>query len=350
MKKKLLFAICLIAGIVTISGCSSSNRSEASKETLNVIGWSEYVPEDVISNFESENNVTVNYTTFSDPDEMLAKVQSSAEGTYDMVLAPGMYVQTFKSLDMLEKLDQAALTNIDNLDDASRNQAYDPEGEYSVPYLGTVIAIAANTDLVSEEFTSYSQLLDEKYKDSIVTVEDARAIVGIALMQAGYDINDTSDEGLAAAGKYLASLKPNIKIFDGTSPKTSLINGEVSVGLIYGGEIALAMDADPAIKVYYPKENIYFAYDAFMELKGAKNSKNVEKFINYILEPEVSSEISLQFPYYNPNTKAVDLLPDEYKENKAKMIPEDVFKRSETVLDVGDATEKVDAVWSEFKN
>lgn len=193
-------------------------------------------------------------------------------------------------------------------------------------------------------------MLDPQFKDSIVTVEDARAIVGIALMQAGYEINDTSDEALDAASEYLAALKPNIKIFDGTSPKTSLINGEVSVGLIYAGEIALAMDADPAIKIYYPQEQNYFAFDTFMELKNSENSENVEKFIDHILEPEVSAEISQEFPYYNPNKAALDLLPDEYKQNEAKVVPSDVLARSETVLDIGDDTEKVDQVWSTFKN
>lgn len=347
-KRKIYFMMAGL-GAALIAGCGNDS-SAGSKEVLNVIGWSEYVPDSVISDFEQETGITVNYTTYSDPNEMLAKVQSSSEGTYDMVLAPGMYVETFRNLDMLEKLDLDSISNLSNLDEMSLKQSYDPEDEYSVPYLGTAMGIAVNSNEVSEELNSYQDLLDAKFKDSIVTVEDARAIVGIALMQAGFDINDTSDEALDAASEYLAALKPNIKIFDGTSPKTSLINGEVSVGLIYAGEIALAMDADPAIKIYYPKEQNYFAFDTFMELKNSENSGNVEKFIDHILEPEVSAEISQEFPYYNPNKAALDLLPDEYKQNEAKVVPSDVLARSETVLDIGDDTEKVDQVWSTFKN
>ncbi len=349
-KKKLLGAFVGVI-VLVLAGCGSSDSSSSkSGGEVNIIGWSEYVPDDVISDFEAETGITVNYTTYSDPDEMFAKVQSASSGTYDMVLAPGMYVQTFNNLDMLKKLDMKSIPNIKNLEASSMSLTYDPNNEYSVPYLGTDIAIAVNTDEIKDDITSYADLLNSKYKDSMVVVEDARAIVGIALMQAGYDINDTSDEALAAAGKYLDELKPNIKIFDGSSPKTSLINGEVSLGLIYGGEIALAIDQNPSIKVIYPKDHLYFAYDTFMELKGAKNSKNVEKFINYILKPKVSASISEQFPYYNPNTAAVKLLPDSYMDNEAKNIPSDVFDRSETVLDIGDATEKIDSLWSTFKN
>jgi spermidine/putrescine-binding protein len=336
-------------GLLLITGCSNASEESANGE-LNIIGWSEYVPENVIQDFEKESGITVNYTTYSDPNEMLAKVKSSSEGTYDMALAPGMYVETFRNLDMLEKLDMDSIKNFGNISEISLSQVYDSENEYSVPYLGTAMAIAANTDEIPEEFTSYKDLLNPKYQNSMVTVEDARAVVGIALMQAGYDINDTSDEALAAATDYLTALKPNIKIFDGTSPKTSLINGEVSIGLIYAGEIALAMDANPAIKIYYPEENSYFGFDTFMEFKNSENSENVEKFIDYILEPEVSADISQQFPYYNPNTAALDLLPEDYKQNEAKVVPDAVIQRSEAVLDLGEDTEKIDQVWSTFKN
>jgi len=347
MKKLMGIIVLLGINILFMTGCGNSSDGKAEEKVLNVIGWSEYVPEDVIQQFTSEKGIKVNYTAYSDPDEMLAKVRSSSEGTYDMVLAPGMYVETFRELDKLDKLE---VSGTDNLASSAMSQPYDKDNQYSVPYLGTYLAIAVDTEQVKKEITSYEDLLDKEFENSLVTVEDARAVVGCALMQAGYDINDTSDEALQAASDYFNKLKPNIKIFDGSSPKTSLINGEAKAGLIYGGEIALAIQNNPNIKVYFPKENLYFCYDVFMKFKDAKNPEAVDTFVEYILEPEVSAQVSEQFPYYNPNKEAVKLFSDELKENPAVTISEDLLKRSETVLDLGDQVEKVEKVWSAFKN
>lgn len=90
MKKIIKKLVSIVATTVFLGtccvGCGSS--SSDSKGKLNLICWSEYIPDEVISDFESETGIQVNLTTFTTADEMLAKVQSAAEGTYDMVIAP----------------------------------------------------------------------------------------------------------------------------------------------------------------------------------------------------------------------------------------------------------------------
>lgn len=348
--KRMMIGLLMLGFVVIIGLFSGKTVAASSSKTLNIIGWSEYVPQDVLDTFSKKSGIKINYTSFSDPSEMLAKVQSSAKGTYDLILAPGMYVDTFNKLGRLGKIDQSKLTNFKNLVSTSISQDYDKNNQYSVPYLGTVMGIAVNTKEYQGKIDSYQDLLKKALRRDIVTVEDERVVVGIALMATGHHVNDTSAAALKDAKAYLKKLKPNIKIFDGTSPKTSMINGEVAVGLMYGGEIAIAMQEDPDIKVYYPKEDISFQYDVFMELKDAKNAAGATAFINYILEPKVSEEISEAFPYYNPNAAATKLLPSYLKNNIIVNVPKSVLKRTQTVGDIGDDTDKVDAVWSSFKN
>ena len=45
--------------------------------------------------------------------------------------------------------------------------------------------------------------------------------------------------------------------------------------------------------------------------KGAENVEAAHKFINYILRPDVSVQISKEFPYTNPNLEARKLLTAE---------------------------------------
>jgi spermidine/putrescine transport system substrate-binding protein len=356
--KKVMVGI-MLGAMVTLSltGCGSTDAKSSSNESastssskeLNVICWSEYLPEEVLKGFEEKYKVTVNMTTYTDPDEMLAKVKSSGKGTYDMIIGPAQDTQILKSQDLIQKLDTSKIENFKNIDEQYLKEPNDPKNEYTIPYLGTSILIAVNTDKIKDDIKSYKDLLDPKYKDKMVVVEDARPVVGIGLMANGYKINDTSDEGLKKAEDFLTKLKPNIHAFNGDSPKTLLLNGECSLGLVYGGECALAAKENPAIKVVYPQEGIYFTFDMMMKTNGGKNSDNADLLMNYILDPQVSATISKNFPYVNPNKAAKDILGDEFKNNKIMNIPSEEIKKSQGLTDIGESVSKIVDLWTKFK-
>ena len=355
-KIKRFIASIMMGAMVTMSlaGCGSSTQSAASgsssgSKELNVICWSEYLPDEVVKGFEDKYGVTVNLTTFTDPDEMLAKMKSGSKGTYDMIIGPAQDTQILKSQDLIQKLDTSKIENFKNIDEQYLKEPNDPQNEYSIPDLGTSILIAVNTDKIKDDIKSYKDLLNPKYKDTMVVVEDARPIVGIGLMANGYKINDTSDDGLKKAEEYLTQLKPNIHAFNGDSPKTLLLNGECSLGLVYGGECALAAKENPAIKVVYPQEGIYFTFDMMMKTNGAKNAENADLLMNYILDPEVSATISKNFPYVNPNKAARDVLGDEFKNNKIMNIPAEEVKKSQGLVDIGEDVSKIVDLWTKFK-
>lgn len=346
-KKRLLLAGLVVLGAAGLTGCGSSVSASAGE--MNIICWSEYIPDDVVEQFEEETGIKVNETLYNSEDEMLAKVQSSAKDTYDLIMDGSQYYQALLDEGIIEELDKSKLSNYGNLNEKYIPTAEDPDGKYGVPYLGADLVICYNSDVIKDDITSYKDLLNTNYADSIVTIEDPRAVVGVALMASGYDINDTSDEGLAAASEYLEELKPNIHAFNGDSPKTLMINGECSIGLIYGAEAALAMDENPSIKGVYPEEGVYFGFDRLSISKEGKNKDNAYKFIDYLLDAKVSAQISTEFPYVNPNKAALEYLDDDYLNNSIKNVPDDVIDRATALTDIGDAQSKVVDVWNAFK-
>ncbi len=350
MKSRIL-AIFLTTAVVAamLAGCGSTSGTTANAGEMNIICWSEYIPDDVVQSFEKETGIKVNETLYTSQDEMLAKVQSSAKDTFDVIMDGSQYYKPLLDKGLIEEIDKTKLKNYGNLNENYIPTKEDPDGKYGVPYLGADLVICYNTDTVKGDITGYNDLLDPAYKDSIVTIEDPRAVVGIALMATGHDINDTSEGGLADAATYLSKLKPNIHAFNGDSPKTLMINGECSVGLIYGAEAALAMDANPKIKGVYPKEGLYFGFDRLSISKEGKNKDNAYKFIDYLLDAQVSAQISKEFPYLNPNKAALKYLDDSFLNNPIKNMPDNIIKTASTLTDIGDAQSKVVDVWNKFK-
>lgn len=335
--------------ILTFSLFTCCQSKTGKNGEINVICWTEYLPEDVLDEFEIETGIKVNMTLYTSPDEMLAKVQSSSAGTYDMIIGPEDYMSVLKEEGLLEKINYDNIDNYKNIDKMFTSRKNDPVNEYSIPYMITSVVVAVNKEKIKDEITSYKDLLNPDYKDSMVVIEETRAIMGVGLMVNGYDINDCSDEALTSAIEYLNELKPNVHAFNGDSPKTLLINGECSIGILYGGECSLAIDENPNIVGIYPEEGIYCYADEMMKAAGTNNSENVDKFMNYILDSEVSAQLSETYPYINPNKEARKHLGDEYLNNPIKNITKEDWDKTKQVVNLGDNLSKVVDLWTSFK-
>lgn len=351
MKRKRIVCVALsLMLVLSLAGFTGCGKKSASNGELNIFTWTEYVPESVIEDFEKEYGIKVNWTTFSSNEDMLAKVKTESAGTYDIVQPSDYMVEQMISQDMLMELDKDVITNIENIDSAYINPSYDPGNKYSVPYQGGVAAIAVNTDKVSKEITSYDDLFSDDLKGSIVALDDYRAVIGMTARSMGYSMNETDTDKLAKIEEKLLKLKDNVKVYDSDSPKNSLISGDCTVGYCWAAEIALAQEENPAIKIVFPKEGPYVFMDNWAVLKTAKNSENAMKFINYMLDSETSQKVSEEFPYLNPNAKAVDALGDEYKSNEAKNPPADVIASGEYVSNLDTDTLAIyDAMWTKLK-
>ena len=337
MATVLLIFICL-------TGCSSNDENE-----LNVLNWSSYIPDSVIRDFEEEYEIDVNYSTYSSNEELLAKVSSAKEGTYDLIFPSDYMVEVMIERGMLEPLDKTKLTNIGNIKEEYLNQSYDRLNFYSLPFFAATALIAYNTEMIDEEITSYNDLLNPAYKGEIVLLDDQRIVIGLSLLALGYDMNETSDIAIDSAKEWLLKLMPNVKLFDSDSPKSFLITKEVNIGLIWNAEAGIAMQENPNIRVVYPKEGFNLSVDNYAILKGSKNVENAYLFIDYLLEGEVMKKIIESYPYYNVNTKTNELLNSMYLSNPASNISDDDFSRATLVKNVGTAIKKFDRVWAEIK-
>lgn len=328
--------------MVTASGCKKNSKE------LNLFNWTEYLPQEVIDKFEAETGIKVNYNTYSSNEEMLSKVQVSSGG-YDLVVSSDYMVDIMNKQHLLEPIDKSKITNIKNVGADYLDKSFDPGNQYTVPYMCGTALLAVNTKLVTIDIQHYADLWDPSLKDNIVSLDDQRGLMGVALKKLGYSINDTDPVHLDQVSKELAALKANIKAFDSDSPKSLLISGEVAVGFVWNAEAVLAQKDNPDIKIVMPEEGLYLWQDNFLIPKGAKHKEYAEEFINFMLRPEISKMLSEAYPYTNPNGAAKELLSEDVKNNLGIYPPASVYEQGEYLVDLGETTVLYDKIWTEFK-
>lgn len=336
----------IIVLFILLFTCGCDNNDV---RTLNVLNWSSYIPNEVISDFTKESGIKVNYSTYSSNEELLAKLSSSKEGTYDLIFPSDYMLEVMIRRDMLDTMDTSKLKKFDNLNENYLGLEYDENNEYSIPFIAASTIISYNREVIKDNIISYNDLLNPKYKNEIVLIDDQRIIIGMALLANGFDMNSVDEEELEIAKEWLKSLKKNLKAYDSDSPKNFLITKEASIAVLWNAEGALANMQNSNIKNIFPLEGFALSIDNFAIPKGAKNINEIYEFIDYILRPEVMAKIVSSYPYKNLNKEADLLLDENYLNNNAANIPDGIMSEGIFVKNIGDKVKLYDKIWAEIK-
>ena len=350
MKKKIMsMALAAVLAGSMLSGCGSSSDSASAGE-LNIFVWTEYVSQDAIDAFEKDTGIKVNVSTYSSNEDMISKVKSESEGTYDIIQPSDYAIEQLAGQGMLEELDKEKLTNLDNIGESYLDPSYDPGNVYSVPYQGGVAAIAVNTAKVDQEITGYADLFDPSLKGQLVVLDDYRAVIGMTERSMGLSMNETDPDTLSGVEEKLLTLKDNIALYDSDSPKSALISGDCSVGYVWSAEAALAMEENEDIQIVYPTEGAYVFMDNWAIPKGAKHYDAAMEFINCMLSVDAAKMNIEEFPYLSANSKAVEAMGEEYSSNEAKNPPAEVIAAGEYVSNLDTDTLAIyDEMWTKLK-
>lgn len=316
-------------------------------EKLSIFCWSEYIPQAVVEKFQETTGIKVSIENYASNEEMLAKLGSG--GSYDLIQPSEYTVEALIKENLLQPLDKSAIPNLKNVAPEFLNLSYDPSNKYSVPWMVGSVGIIVNTDKVKDEIKSFKDVFQPKFKKRIVVLDDARELTTAALSTLGISCNDITDANLEKARGVLKDWLPLVKVYDSDSPKTAMLNGDTDLGVVWSGEAALLQRENKKFKWVIPTGESHQFVDNLCIPKGSKNKANAEKFINFILQPDISALISADFPYTNPNAEARKLLSPEDLANTASYPPAGESKKMILFKDIGKKASDIDALITDLR-
>lgn len=342
MKKILLLMV-----LVILAGCTKKNQNE-----VYVYNWSEYIPDSITKQFEKETGIKVKYTTYDSNETMYAKIKITGGSDYDIIVPSTYYVQKLQKDNLIQPVNKSLLTNYDKLNTRLLNQPYDPENKYSIPFMWGTTAIGINSKYINPaEITSWNDLWNEKYKGKVMLQNDLREVFHASLRSLGYSGNTTNKKEIEEAYNKLVKLMPSVRLFNSDSPRVPFLNGEVNIGIMWAGEAFMASKENEDIKYIYPKEGAAVWVDSLVIPAKAKNVENAHKFIDFIIRPDISAQISNYTGYTTPVKKeiAAQYLDNNSLNSRIIFPTDEDLKNSEFQLDVGDALNTYNEYWNKLK-
>ena len=356
MYRRKIFSI-LLSALVLISmiGCGKEESADLAADgkykgqELNLFLWPEYIPDDVIGDFEKKYGVTVNVSTFSSNEEMLSKFQNSAPGTYDILNPSDYMVEYLISENMLAELDKSIITNYDNLNKQYLGQFFDEENTYSVPFAPGEFIIGYDSTVYPDGFNHLSDLMDSKYKNTIVVPDDTKILIGLINKALGFSLNESDTTKLEKTKEELLKFKNNVYTLKFEGTQEVLVSGESPLVYTFNGSVAGAcLETDNQIKAFYPPEGSYKWIDNLCIPENSEKKELAHEFINYILDAEVDCKIRTEIPSTSPNEKGWELVDDNMRDS-ALTIDETSWNNSEYAMNLDDAINSIyNEMYAEF--
>ncbi len=343
MKKITCVLLTALAAAALLAGCGKKQNGE-----LNLYTWDGMFPQEVLTGFEEETGIRINYSNFDYDEDMLAKLEETQGGDYDLVIADDYIIDLVIQEGLAQKLDLQKLPNFSNINPVYQGFFYDEANEYTVPYGAGIPLIVYDKAAVGFEITSYEDLWNPALKNNIAIIGNYRVIDGIALKTMGESFNTEDLDVIRAAGDKLYELAPNIRLISDSNTQDYILSGEVSAALLYTSQVNTALAANPELSVAYPSEGLGFGLMAGFVPSKAPNADAAHAFLDYILRPEVSAKCFEYIGYYCTTAAAEDYISDDLK--KSLIVPDSVTS-GEIIQNLSQDAEDLHAeIWKNFQS
>jgi spermidine/putrescine transport system substrate-binding protein len=325
MKRVLVLAVMLTLSL-------SSNAF--SQDTLKILTWKGYAPQQLVDKFEKETGIKVELT-LSNNEEMIAKLRATRGAGFDLAQPSQDRISSVQEKYKIYQPMDYSKINADQLiasmlDAVKKNTAVGADS-FGVPFCYGTSGLIVNKKLAADA-KDYSDLLNKAYEGRISYRLKRPTLIGLAFA-AGDDpfakYNDAAayEALMDSVAEKMVAAKPLVKNY--------WSNGDALLEMVRSGEVAVAMGWDnggwklnaenPDIDFVAPASGALGWIDTFAIPAKAKNVEAAYKWINFILAPE-NAAIFTNLEKYGTASKGADkFLDKEIADN---------FKRSFSEADI----------------
>ncbi len=355
-----------LAGTAAVSS-AFAGRAGAQEQTLSYLSWPGHADPFIVEPFEKEHGVKIVSKEYIGGEQMLALVNQSPPGTYDVILSDREYIVQLRDAGFIDKLDPANYPFDDFWPEFQNLEGHWLDGNlYSVMQSFGYLGIVYNTDQLSaKECSTYGVMWEEKVAGKLGHFDWYLPTMGcLSLYNGNKDPFNIDDAAFAKLRETTFSLKPQLSGFYAMADVfSSMTNGQAWLMPGIGEWISLLLSKDGLpVTTIIPDEGGIQWTESVSIGTGSEKPDLARKFIQYLTGPEGQWRVATKSSYNAsiPNKKGWQAL-NENDPQSAEMLRHQFDKRN--VMDeykdgkiqlrktpVQQSIEDWSEVWNEYKN
>jgi spermidine/putrescine transport system substrate-binding protein len=276
--------------------------AHAQQNVLTLLSWPGYAAPEVVGPFEQANGVKVVGKEYTGGDNMLALLNSSPPGTFDLVLSDAEYVHMLREADLIQKLDPAAFPMDDFWPEFQKFAGFwDGSDMYAIMTSFGFLGMTYNAEkLKREEMESYKVMWDPKVQKKVGMYDwYLPPMLCLSLHNGNKPPFDISDEQFAKLKDTLFSLKPQVAGIGAFAGAFSMLSqGEAWIMPGTGAWLTLLLKKDGVpVDDIVPEEGGLQWSEGMGIAKSSSKPELALKFLQYMASPEGQMRVAIKPAY-----------------------------------------------------
>ncbi|NJN22650.1 MAG: extracellular solute-binding protein [Leptolyngbya sp. RL_3_1] len=320
-------------------------------KTLHIYTWASYTNDELVAKFTEKTGVDVVVDIFDSNETMLAKLQAGGGAAYSIIYPSDYMVQQMLELSLLTELDAARLVGMENMLDKWQDPVYDPGNAHSVPLGWGTTGLLYNKEVISSPPEDWDYLWDNQSElaRQMTLLEDVRETMGAVLKSLGYSYNATDPGQIEEAYERLVEIKPALAKFMSFGYEDALLGGDLSIVMAYSVDAIDLTLQDERMEYTVPVSGSSVWTDTMVIPTSAPNVDAAYEWLNFMLDPEVSTFASESLSFATPNAQSFDMLSDELKDNEDLFPSEEILAVCEGIAPLDKETSDLyDEYWTQI--
>ena len=329
-----------MAGTALAAPAIISSSALASSGELNVLMWSDYLPEEFKEAFKKETGITINHTGVGSNEEIINKLRATRGRGFDICSPTNMRSQQWEPLRLLQPFDMNRIptgnVNQGMLKVGTDEWNFGGKGSHWIPQLWGTEAIAWRTDKWQPEggVPSYGDLwkagMDNKMMGRPHSMMlgaglhmEAAGLLAAGDMKRAYRSEADMKEVWTKVTQFCIDNKKNVKKFwnDADGQKNGFMQEDVVLGQTWDGPILAMKSENKPVQYQAPKEGALAWVDGMAIPAGAKNIDQIYAFIEFSFRPEFGGLTANKTGYNSAVIGADKHLSDASKKNFSEAYP-----------------------------
>jgi spermidine/putrescine transport system substrate-binding protein len=290
------------AGSIGLASPMVMRRAHAEEKVLNWLTYSGHSADEVIGPFVEQTGIKIQAKEYADGEKMLALINGSPPGTYDLVTADEAYVELLVKSQLIQPMDPASY-DMESLFPEFRKfeQHWYDDKLFAMMTSWGYNGLAYNTTkLTATDVSSYDIMWSDKVKGKLGMRDWYLPVMGCVSAAMGHqDPYNITDAEFAAMKEKMFALKPNVVGFwDFGGVFDSLANEGAYVIPGCGDWIAgLLQRANHPISSAVPKEGAIMWTESISIVRDTPRLEQANELIRYLTGVEGQRRLMLKSSY-----------------------------------------------------
>lgn len=301
-------------------------------ETLELLTWKGYAPNELIEKFQKETGITVK-PTYSNNEEMIAKLRATRGAGFDLAQPSQDRISSVQEIyKIYQPIDYSKVNSgqiVPSMLEAVQKNTMVKGKSYAVPHIYGTSGLIVNKKHAPEA-NDYTALLDPKYKGRVSYRLKRPTLIGLAFAMgedpfALYSKPKAYEALMEKVGRKLIEGKPIVKLYwtNGDALLEAMRSGEVYVAMAWDNGGGKLHEENPDIDFVAPKSGALGWIDTFAIPAKAKNVEAAYKWINFMLRPENAAVFTNQEKYATASKGAIEFYQPAVKANFERSFTQD---------------------------